>query len=127
MNWVDLALLFLAVTGITLIWTAPTEPSYSLSIDESTEATPNEVTQFVNLSTDAQREFLDVLQTGERTGTESPALSNGFIRYKGELFRVYRSVGESSIFSLLQPIGGGGIVVVSGLGLIGRRVWQRKS
>lgn len=123
----DLGFVVLAILGIALVWTAPAEPIYSLGISEAPDAAPEEETRFVNLDTDAQLEFLDTLQNDRWSGSESPALSNGYVRYKGELYRVDVSVSESSIGSLLQPVVGGGIAIIGIFGLIGRRLWRRFS
>lgn len=127
MDRTDVGLVVFALLGIGLVVTAPPEPIYSLSISAAPGATPDEVEQFGDLNTDAQVEFLEVLQGERWSGSEAPALSNSYVRYKGDLYRVDVSVSESSIASLLQPVVGGGIATLSGLGLVGRRVWRRLS
>ncbi len=125
MDRTDVGLVVLALLGIGLVVTAPPEPIYSLSISAASDAPPDEVRQFGDLNTDAQLEFLEVLQGERWSGSEAPALSNTYVRYKGDLYRVDVSVSESSIASLLQPVVGSGIAMLGGLGLIGRRVWRR--
>jgi hypothetical protein len=124
---VDIGFAVIVVLGLALVWTTPPEPTYSVSVDEASEATPGEVRQFVDLETDAQREFLALFESDSSGGHEPPALTNGYVRYKGALYRVSVSVSESSVFSLLQPVVGGGLAALGGVGLVGRRVWRRLS
>lgn len=60
----DLALLAVCFLGLSLFVSAPSEPIYSMSLSESPDATPDEVREFVDLDTDAQREFLASSTTG---------------------------------------------------------------
>ncbi|PSP32314.1 hypothetical protein BRC64_06915 [Halobacteriales archaeon QH_10_67_22] len=127
MDTADAGLVVLVALGLALVWTAPPEPTYSVSVIETPDATPDEVTPFVDLGTDAQQEFLTLLDGDRLTTHESPALTNGYVRYKGTLYLVRISVGESSVRSLVQPVVGGGLAVVGVLGLGGRRLWSRPS
>ncbi len=121
----DAALVAVCVLGLALVVTAPSEPTYSLSVSESPDATPDEVAEFVQLETDAQREFLALLDGEEWESSDPPALENGYVRYKDSQYRVYLSVSESSVASLLQPVLGGGVTLLGALGLVSRRVLWR--
>lgn len=121
----DAALLVVAFLGLALFLAAPAEPTYSMSVDASPDADPTESTDFVDLDADAQLEFLSLLDDDRWRSTNPPALENTFVRYKDSLYRVSVSVSESSVFSLLQPVVGGGILLVGALGLVVRRVIRR--
>ena len=124
----DAAFVVLCLLGLALFASAPTEPMYSVSLSESPDATPGEVTAFVDMGADAQREFLTLLDGEEWRSPEPPAIEHGFVRYKGSLYRVSLSVSESSIYSLLGPVLGGGVAVLGALGLVSRRlVWRNRA
>jgi hypothetical protein len=127
MDRTDLGFVVIVVLGVALFWTAPSEPTYSVSAEQAPDAMPDEVTRFVDLETDAQRDFLDVLEGDRLRGDEPPALTNGYVRYDGTLYRVSISVSESSVYSLLQPVAGGGLAVLGVVGFAGRRLWQRRA
>jgi hypothetical protein len=96
-----------------------------MSLDAAPDAAPTEVTEFADLDTDAQREFLALLDDEGWRSSQPPALENGFVRYEDTRYRVYVSVSESSIYSLLQPVLGGGVALLGALGLVGPRVVRR--
>jgi hypothetical protein len=125
MDRVVVALVALCLLGIALLATAPAEPSYSMSLREAPDATPAEVTAFAALDTESQLAFLTLLQDGNWRDSEPPPLENSFVRYKSDLYRVYVSVSESSVFSLLQPVVGGGMAVLAAGAVVLRRLWRR--
>lgn len=118
----DGAAVALCLLGLALFLSAPAEPMYSMSLSESPGATPDQVVEFVQLETDAQREFLAVLDGEAWRSPDPPALENGFVQYKGSLYRVFVSVSESSIYSILQPVLGAGLAVIGALCVVIRRL-----
>lgn len=121
----DGALVALCLLGLALFLSGPAEPTSSLSVSESPDATPTEVVDFVDLETDAQREFLAVLDGEKWHSPDPPALHNGFVHYKRSLYRVFVSASESSVASLLQPVLGGGTALLGLLGIGLRRLRRR--
>jgi hypothetical protein len=121
----DVALVAVALFGLGLVLTAPPEPMYSMSVDATPNADPTDVIEFVDLDTDAQQEFLSLLEGERWRSSHPPALENAFVRYKDSRYRVSVSVSESSVFSLLQPVVGGGVLLVGAVGLVIRRVSPR--
>jgi hypothetical protein len=121
----DAVLVAVCLLGLALVATAPSEPTYSMSLSQSPDAPSAEMTAFADLDSDAQREFLALLDDEEWRSSEPPALENGIVRYKGSLYRVHVSVSESSVYSLLQPVLGGGLTLLGALGLVSRRVVRR--
>lgn len=127
MDKMEFGLVLLVAVGVVLVLTAPPAPIYDVGVAETTDAAPEEVTPFVELDTAAQREFLDALVDGDWSDSEEPALKSEYVGYKGDHYRVYLSVSESSVASLLQPVAGGGLVLLGVLAFGGRRIWQRRS
>jgi hypothetical protein len=121
----DVVFLAGCLLGLALVATAPSEPIYSMSISQSVGDSPAETTDFVDLQTDAQQEFLALLADEAWRSSDPPALENGVVRYKGGLYRVHVSVSESSVFSLLQPVLGGALALLGALGFVARRTIRR--
>lgn len=96
--WITLILI-----GGLLIGTAPPDPQYSVGVYGPTDTLTGEsAVAFENLSTQNQSLFEDSFDSASRSSTPAD-IQVMYVEYDGETYRMSESVGEGSLFSLLQP------------------------
>lgn len=117
----DLLLAGIALLGVLAVLTAPPEPIYGVSVSEVGDEAPDEEVRAVE---DLEGDERDLFQRARESRVDSygepPALTGGYVRDDGDVYRVYGSVSESNLYTLLQQPAGIGLLVVA-LGSMGVR------
>ena len=83
------------------------------------------VVAFETLSEDEQRLFRQALSDGYRS-PEPPDIEAEYVEYEEEVYEVFTSVHEGSVFSLLVPPLGGAIALVGVLVVAYSRLYRSR-